>query len=131
MERKLHEPQRNAARSRIGEAVWKTAFAEGKAMELEEAVEYAFSEEESAAPLSPAPEQPSADEVPTLTHREEEVATLVAQGMTNRQIATKLAISEHTAATHIRRILKKLELHSRAELATWITVQGPPSSDLG
>jgi predicted ATPase/DNA-binding SARP family transcriptional activator/DNA-binding CsgD family transcriptional regulator/Tfp pilus assembly protein PilF len=130
-ERLLHEPLLVATRSRLDGAVWEAAFAEGKAMNLEEAVEYALSEEEPAPTASPAPEQPSADEVPTLTRRETEIATLVAQGMTNRQIATELVISEHTAATHVRRILKKLGLHSRSQLSSWITALRPPSSDLG
>jgi DNA-binding NarL/FixJ family response regulator len=42
------------------------------------------------------------------TSREEEIASLVARGLTSRQIALELHISEHTAATHVRRILKRL-----------------------
>ena len=56
-----------------------------------------------------------------LTNREEKVAVLVARGFTNRQIASVLSISEHTAATHVRKILKKLGVHSRFELITWVT----------
>jgi DNA-binding CsgD family transcriptional regulator len=41
--------------------------------------------------------------------------------MTNRQIATQLAISEHTAATHVRKILKKLGLRARSEIAARVT----------
>ena len=41
--------------------------------------------------------------------------------MTNRQIASKLSISEHTAATHVRRILKKLGLQSRAQIGSWLS----------
>jgi len=47
----------------------------------------------------------------------------VARGMTNRQIASELSISEHTVATHVRSILKKLELSSRSQITTWVTVQ--------
>ncbi len=43
-----------------------------------------------------------------LTHRQEEIARLVAQGLTNRQIASKLSISEHTVATHVAKILEEL-----------------------
>jgi DNA-binding CsgD family transcriptional regulator len=50
------------------------------------------------------------------------------QGMTNRQVAAELSISEHTAATHVRRIFKKLGLHSRAELATWAGSNPTPST---
>jgi len=55
-ERLLHEPQLVAACSRLDEAVWEMAFAEGKAMGIEEAVKYALSEEEPAAFTSPAPD---------------------------------------------------------------------------
>jgi DNA-binding CsgD family transcriptional regulator len=57
----------------------------------------------------------------TLARREEEVAVWVAQGLTNRQIATELSISEHTVATHVRKILNKLGLSSRSRLAAWVT----------
>ena len=59
--------------------------------------------------------------VAALTRREEEVTHLIARGMTNRQIATQLAISEHTAATHVRKILKKLGLRARSEIAARVT----------
>lgn len=111
----LYRPSLDAARYRLGKAAWEEALAEGKAMGLEEAVEYALSGEESTPP---APV--------TLTRREQEVASLVVRGMTNRQLAAELSISEHTAATHVRRIFKKLGLHSRAELATWVSNSRPP-----
>jgi DNA-binding NarL/FixJ family response regulator len=59
------------------------------------------------------------------------VAALVGRGLTNRQIATELSISEHTVATHVRRILRKLELASRTEIASWATEQRliTPNSD--
>lgn len=124
-ERRLLEPQRDAARERMNEADWKAAFAEGKAMDLEEAVGYAFSEEEKAATSSLAPEQASpAEPAPGLTHREEEVAVLVARGLTNREIAVRLVISEQTAATHVKKIRKKLALNSRSQLAAWIAEHG-------
>jgi DNA-binding CsgD family transcriptional regulator len=52
-----------------------------------------------------------------LTRREREVALLVARRLTNRQIAKELVISEHTVAAHLRRILKKLGLRSRAQIS--------------
>jgi len=125
-ERALGEPYLAAARSRLSEAEWDVAFAEGRNMGLEEAVEYALSEEETAAPLTTVPEQSSAEESPLiLTSREEEVAALVARGLTNRQIASELMLSEHTIITHVRNILKKLSLHSRAQLMAWVTKRQP------
>jgi predicted ATPase/DNA-binding SARP family transcriptional activator/DNA-binding CsgD family transcriptional regulator/Tfp pilus assembly protein PilF len=120
-ERMVFEPLRDAARSRLDEAAWAAEFAEGKAMGLKEAVEYALSEEEPSTP-----EQPSDDRITGLTPREREIAALVAQGMTNRRIASELVLSEHTVATHVSRILKKLGLHSRAELAARVSRSRPP-----
>jgi len=52
---------------------------------------------------------------PTLTSRELEVLKLVARGMSNREIADELYISENTVKNHVRNILEKLHLHSRME----------------
>ncbi|MGH9150250.1 MAG: response regulator [Acidimicrobiales bacterium] len=52
---------------------------------------------------------------PTLTSRELEVLKLVAKGMSNREIADNLYISENTVKNHVRNILEKLHLHSRME----------------
>ena len=53
--------------------------------------------------------------VPKLTDRELEVLKLVAQGMTNREVADQLYIAENTVKNHVRNILEKLHLHSRME----------------
>ena len=52
---------------------------------------------------------------PRLTDRELEVLRLVAQGMTNREVADQLFIAENTVKNHVRNILEKLHLHSRME----------------
>jgi two-component system NarL family response regulator len=52
---------------------------------------------------------------PALTSRELEVLKLVAKGMSNREIAEELFISENTVKNHVRNILEKLHLHSRME----------------
>jgi len=114
----------DAVRAALGGEAFASAWAEGRAMALEQAVGYALSEEEErdAPTLVPVPEQqppPLADE-PTerLTAREREVALLVARGLTNRRIALELSISEHTVANHVRKILKKLGLRSRAQVSS-------------
>ncbi len=58
-------------------------------------------------------------EVP-LSPREREVAGLVADGLTNREIAERLVISERTAEGHVEQIRNKLGYHSRAQIATWV-----------
>lgn len=55
-----------------------------------------------------------------LTKREQEIATLVSQGLTNRQIAAAAHISERTAATHVQNVLGKLGFTSRSQIAVWV-----------
>ena len=55
-----------------------------------------------------------------LGKRELEVARLVAEGLSNKQIATRLFISDRTVATHIGNILNKLGFNSRAQVASWM-----------
>jgi len=57
--------------------------------------------------------------MPRLTERELEVLKLVAQGMSNREIAGELFISENTVKNHVRNILEKLHLHSRMEAVVY------------
>jgi DNA-binding CsgD family transcriptional regulator len=58
---------------------------------------------------------------PRLTPREREVADLVAQGLTNREIAKQLFLSERTAQNHVQHILTKLDLSNRSQIAVWAT----------
>lgn len=55
-----------------------------------------------------------------LTAREREVAVLVARGLSNRDIAAKLVISERTAEGHVEQVRNKLGFHSRSQIAAWI-----------
>ena len=90
-------------------------------MALEEAAEYAVAEETGPS-LDAVPERATAAEPPLeLTRREREVALLVARGLTNRQISQELSISERTAGNHVAKILKKLGLRSRIQLASWVS----------
>jgi DNA-binding CsgD family transcriptional regulator len=58
-----------------------------------------------------------------LTRREAEIATLVARGLTNRQIAAVAHIGERTVETHVQHILDKLGLGSRTQVAAWVDAQ--------
>ena len=61
---------------------------------------------------------------PTLTSRERQVAACIARGLTSRQIAEELVISERTADTHADHIRAKLGLQSRAQIAIWAIEYG-------
>lgn len=58
-----------------------------------------------------------------LAPREDEVASLVAEGMTNRQIAEKLGVAEHTVSNYLFRIYEKLGISSRVELVLYVLRQ--------
>jgi DNA-binding CsgD family transcriptional regulator/tetratricopeptide (TPR) repeat protein len=59
-----------------------------------------------------------------LTPREREVAALIGQGKTNREIANRLVVSERTIETHVRNVLTKLDFTSRTQLAAWAVKKG-------
>jgi DNA-binding CsgD family transcriptional regulator len=59
-----------------------------------------------------------------LTRRQQHIAILVARGLTNRQIAERLGVAERTVDAHLRKVFAKLDLHSRVQLATWVSEHG-------
>jgi non-specific serine/threonine protein kinase len=120
-EHSLYGPYLYAARVRFGAEAWKGVRAEGRAMTLEKPIEHALSELEAATSVCPAPEQlPAVTQTLALTRRQQEIATLGTRGLTNRQIASELSISEDTAAAHVAKILKELGLRSRTQIGSWL-----------
>ncbi len=107
-----YEDHLDTARSQLGEKAFEAAWAEGRAMTPEEAIEYALAK----------PEQPEEPETPDvlpsgLSVREVEVLKLVAQGMTNAQIAKELYISPRTVNAHMGSVYQKIGSNTRAEAA--------------
>ena len=123
------EPYLATARSRLGEAAWEEALAQGRAMTLEPAIDYALSEEEpstitpssaaSVQPSTPAPEHPAG-----LTPREVEVLGLVAEGLTSAQVAHRLFLSPRTVHRHLSSIYRKLGVGSRAAATRFAVEHG-------
>jgi predicted ATPase/DNA-binding SARP family transcriptional activator/DNA-binding CsgD family transcriptional regulator len=103
-------------RAELGEASFEAAFSEGQAMSAEQAIEYALSSDEPTPPPKVPEQPPGGASRDVLTRREREVALLLGRKLTNRQIAEKLTVSEHTVAAHVRKILKKLGLRSRVQI---------------
>ncbi len=101
--------------SALGESRFHAAFEAGRRMGREASLRLALNEstESDTDPSEPLTAGP-------LAKREVEVATLVAEGLTNRQIGVRLFISERTVATHVRNILNKLGFGSRAQIASWV-----------
>jgi predicted ATPase/DNA-binding NarL/FixJ family response regulator len=109
------EPARRALSAEASLA----AQAAGLAMPLDEAIADALAPDDPAAD-EPAQAVSQPSRAPGgLTPREQEVAALVARGLTNRQIADELVITEGTAANHVKHILAKLTLDSRVQIAAW------------
>jgi DNA-binding NarL/FixJ family response regulator len=73
--------------------------------------------ERSRVPRLAPPAGSSADTTATLTKREKQVFSLLAEGRTNREIAEALFISEVTAKVHVRNVLRKLGVRNRTEAA--------------
>jgi DNA-binding CsgD family transcriptional regulator len=75
-------------------------------------------------PAAPTPRRAAKHIYGGLTEREREVAALIAQGQSNREIAAALVLSERTVATHVSNILAKLNVASRAQIAAWASDRG-------
>ena len=115
-----NEERMAAARSQLDEQEWLEAWAEGRAMTPERAIEYA---------LEPAPKTPQELPVsPTypsgLSNREVEVLRLVARGMTNAQVAKELYISPRTVNAHMGSVYHKIGYSTRAEAARFASEHG-------
>jgi predicted ATPase/DNA-binding SARP family transcriptional activator/DNA-binding CsgD family transcriptional regulator len=127
VERYLYDPYIAAARAQLDKVAWEGEWTEGLTMTLAEAVEYALYFGEKSQTATRSSEKLSDGARATgFTCREREVAALVARGLTNSQIAAELVISEHTAAAHVRKILKKSGLSSRVQIATLVAEQVLP-----
>jgi DNA-binding CsgD family transcriptional regulator/tetratricopeptide (TPR) repeat protein len=115
----LREYEESLARSRarLGPRASEEAWSEGWSMSVDQAVDYALAGEESETEV----------EVGRLSRRQKEVAQLVAAGMTNREIADRLFISERTAEGHVDQIRSKLGVRSRTQIASWAVEHGMAS----
>ncbi|MFJ8045708.1 ATP-binding protein [Kitasatospora sp. NPDC096147] len=127
----LREDRRRSvdlARQQLGDTAFDRAVAEGRTLGYERTVALALDEPEPPAPAATARPGRSGP----LTRRETEVAELVADGLSNREIAERLVISTRTVESHVEHVLAKLAFTSRAQIATWITERRTgTSSDSG
>jgi DNA-binding CsgD family transcriptional regulator len=103
------------ATAALGPTRYRTEYEAGRALIREAAVQLAL----GGAPAAGDGAQADAG---LLAKREMDVARLIAEGLSNKQIAARLFISERTVDSHVRSILNKLGFNSRAQVAAWMAV---------
>jgi predicted ATPase/DNA-binding CsgD family transcriptional regulator len=121
LERMMHAPryerrrEQSAAGARrvLGGTGYQAAYDRGVGMTLQQVVDFAA----NTGTARPAARADTSR--PALTRRERQIADLVAEGLTNREIASRLTIAPRTAESHVSTVLTKLGMNSRAQIAGW------------
>jgi predicted ATPase/DNA-binding CsgD family transcriptional regulator len=109
------DPIKQQVRARMGKAAFTLALRSGMAMTIGQAIACALREE-----TGPDARERDEERTQVLTRRESQIAELVRQGMSNKEIAAKLVISVRTAEAHVEHILAKLGFNSRAQIVRWV-----------
>jgi non-specific serine/threonine protein kinase len=122
----LHARTEQLACDALGEERYRALHDQGAGYPLDEIVRLAAADAD-ALPPHPAEAQPALmpPPRPSLTSREFEIAGLVGEGLSNRQIAERLVISKRTVDAHIEHIYGKLGVSSRVALASWLRSSPP------
>lgn len=102
--------------TQLGEQAYKKHFGIGRSLSGQDVTRYVLdrSYDRAGRGCATRPDNP-------LTRRETEIAALVAEGLTNREIAARLFIAQRTVDTHLAHILTKLCFKSRSQVSAWIT----------
>ena len=110
----LHQARKSAIAA-LGKPKFEAEFDGGRGMSRESALRLALGE-----PAHVAVDRAHDIESGPLAKREVEVARLIAEGLSNKEIGARLFISDPTVATHVRNIMNKLGCNSRAQIAGWV-----------
>jgi non-specific serine/threonine protein kinase len=116
-----HEMFASETLAALGQARFAATVEQGRGMDDEQTWQFAFAATGSRAG--------AVDPMAPLTRREVEIATLVAEGLSNPAIADHLVIARRTVDTHVGNILTKLDFNSRSQIARWITERTAPDAD--
>jgi predicted ATPase/DNA-binding CsgD family transcriptional regulator len=121
--RAQHEQSVSATVRGIGQKAFDTAFAQGRAMTISDGMAFATNR------TPPRQRPPKAQARTGLTRRELEIARLIADDLSNREIAARLFLSERTVETHVTNIFNKLGLNSRVQITRWLAGLSEPTLD--
>ncbi|MEH1130301.1 helix-turn-helix transcriptional regulator [Micromonospora sp. CPCC 206061] len=107
----------SSVRASLGPATFDAELEAGRRLSRADAVRLALRETAPAA-------RPPASASGVLGRREADVARLVTEGLSNKEIGARLFISERTVESHVRNILTKLGFTSRTQIAGWVAAAG-------
>jgi predicted ATPase/DNA-binding CsgD family transcriptional regulator len=113
-----------SAAAALGPARYEAEFEAGRHLGRDAALDLALGQPAAKAGDGQATGGPGPVTPGPLGPREADVARLVADGLTNKQIGVRLFISERTVDSHVRSILNKLGFSSRAQIAAWMAADG-------
>jgi predicted ATPase/DNA-binding CsgD family transcriptional regulator len=102
------------SRGRLGARAYAAAFSTGETLPRDRALAHVLGE-------STGRPHETEQSVTVLTMREQQIAELVADGLTNRAISERLVIAQRTAEGHVENILTKFGFHSRTQIAAWVS----------
>jgi predicted ATPase/DNA-binding CsgD family transcriptional regulator len=108
--------ERESAEASLGAPKFDLEYSAGQRLNRDAALQLALGQRQTDSP-----DAATNSDYGVLAKREAEVAELIAEGLSNKQIGGRLFISERTVATHVRNILNKLGFDSRAQIASWVS----------
>ncbi|RRO16017.1 LuxR family transcriptional regulator [Saccharopolyspora rhizosphaerae] len=118
-----HDEHLMQIRTALGPEAFDDQYERGREMSLTHAVDYALELKGGPSKRSTTAESDDNVHPMPLTRRERQIADLVAQGRTNKDIAENLVIAQRTVEGHVQNILTKLDFTSRAQIAGWVAGQ--------
>jgi len=121
--RQFDEASEQLLRDSLGDARFEKAFTQGTSYSLEQALATAYADPERAPDRGPAANKAGTSLPGGLTRRQWEIAQLLAEGLSNREISERLVISARTAEGHVEHILTTLGFRSRAQVSAWVIDQ--------
>jgi predicted ATPase/DNA-binding CsgD family transcriptional regulator len=118
-----HQECERRTREALDETAFQAAFGRGERLTIEEAAAL------FTAGKAPGEEGISSvkrgGDAPALTRRERQICELITEGLSNRQIAARLVISQRTAESHVQSSLIKLGFVNRSQVAAWMAARSP------